>query len=86
VQGRCCAAFARLGDAGRRIFQAGPAIAQEQRSKSWQLRAATSLCSVPRQPSERGKARRLVTATYDWFTEGHETADLRAARVALAAP
>ena len=36
--------------------------------------------------SERGQARRLVKETYDWFTEGHETVDLRAARGLLATP
>jgi hypothetical protein len=36
-----------------------------------------------RDRDERGDARRLVRETLDWFTEGHQTADLKAAREVL---
>ena len=64
-------------------FTRALAIAREQRAKSWELRVATSMWTLSRHRSERGNARRLVKETYGWFTEGHETADLRAAREVL---
>jgi hypothetical protein len=36
-----------------------------------------------RDRDERGDARRLVRETLDWATEGHQTADLKAAREVL---
>jgi DNA-binding winged helix-turn-helix (wHTH) protein/predicted ATPase len=66
-------------------FKRALAIAREQRAKSWELRVATSLWTVARDRRARGDARRLVRQTYDWFTEGHETADLKAARAVLTA-
>jgi predicted ATPase len=62
-------------------FKRALAIARTQQAKSWELKVATSLCGLTRGRHER----RLVTETYDWFMEGHQTADLRAARGILAA-
>jgi predicted ATPase len=78
------AASPASASAAEESFRRALAIAQKQRLKSWELRVATTLWGAARRRSERGSARRLVTRTCDWFTEGHETADLRAARVALA--
>jgi hypothetical protein len=60
-------------------FTRALAIAREQRAKSWELRVATSLCTLSCDRSERGNARRLVKE----FTEEQQTADLRAAREVL---
>jgi predicted ATPase len=64
-------------------FTRALAIAREQRAKSWELKVATSLCTAARDRSARGEARRLVKETYDWFKEGRDTADLKAARGVL---
>ncbi len=66
-------------------FKRALAIARQQRAKSWELKVATSLRTFTRDRDDRGDARRLVRETYDWFTEGHQTADLKAARGVLTA-
>jgi len=66
-------------------FTAALAIAREQQAKSWELKVATSLCALARERNDRGRARRAVKETYDWFTEGHQTVDLMVARAVLTA-
>jgi predicted ATPase len=66
-------------------FTRALAIARKQRAKSWELKVATSLCMFTRDREEHGDARRLLRKTSEWFTEGHQTADLKAARAALMA-
>jgi DNA-binding winged helix-turn-helix (wHTH) protein/predicted ATPase len=61
-------------------FERALAIAREQRATSWELRVATSLCTLTRDRTDRADALGLVSETYDRFTEGHQTADLKAAR------
>jgi predicted ATPase len=58
-------------------------IAQEQSAKSWELRAATSLARLWQSQGKRDEARQLLGDVYDWFTEGFDTADLRAAKALL---
>jgi predicted ATPase/DNA-binding winged helix-turn-helix (wHTH) protein len=56
---------------------------------SWELRAATSLAKLWRRDGKTAKAKELLSSVYDRFTEGFETADLKAARAltdALGAP
>ena len=65
-------------------FQRALAIAREQRATSWELKVVTSLCRSRSDRHERGDARRLLRETYDRFTEGQQTADLKAARRAVA--
>jgi DNA-binding winged helix-turn-helix (wHTH) protein/predicted ATPase len=60
------------------------AIAREQRAKSWELKAATSLCALARSRRDGDDRRRLLREIYDWFKEGDETADLKEARRVLA--
>jgi predicted ATPase len=64
-------------------FQRALAMAREQRATSWELKVATSLCSLRCDRNDRGDALRLLRETYDRFTEGHQTADLKAARRVL---
>jgi DNA-binding winged helix-turn-helix (wHTH) protein/predicted ATPase len=64
-------------------FTRALAIAREQRAKSWELKVATSLWTAARDRPARAEARRLVKETYDWFKEGRDTADLKAARGVL---
>ena len=58
-------------------------IARHQQTKSWELRAATSLARLWQQQSKRAEARELLAPIYHWFTEGFDTADLQDAKVLL---
>jgi predicted ATPase len=64
-------------------FRAAIALARSQNAKSLELRATTSLARLPGRNGGATDARRMLVAVYDWFTEGAETADLRAARQTL---
>ncbi len=59
-------------------------IAREQRARSLELRAATSLARLWSEQGRADEARRLLEDIYGWFTEGFETPDLRRARTLLA--
>jgi len=58
--------------------------ANEQNASAWELRAATSLARLPRDHDRSADAIARLRQTYDRFTEGFETADLRLARTLLA--
>jgi DNA-binding winged helix-turn-helix (wHTH) protein/tetratricopeptide (TPR) repeat protein len=60
-------------------------IAQQQKAKSWELRAVTSLARVYQNQGKREEARALLTQIYDRFTEGFDTVDLREAKALLSA-
>jgi predicted ATPase len=64
-------------------FHQALAIARRQQAKSWELRAAMSLCRLWQQRSKRDEAHELLAPTYDWFTEGFDTADLQEAKALL---
>jgi len=65
-------------------YQRALAISRRQRARSHELRAATDLARLRAGQGRREEARDLLAAVYDGFTEGFETADLRAARALLA--
>ena len=58
-------------------------IAQQQKAKSWELRAVMSLARLLQNQGRMEEARRMLEETYDWFTEGFDTADLIEARALL---
>ena len=58
-------------------------IARSQKARSWELRAATSLARLWQGQGRPDDARELLSPHYDWFTEGFETADLKAAKALL---
>jgi len=58
-------------------------VATAQEAMSWQLRAATSLARLLCGQGERSHARELLEPTYNWFTEGLATPDLRDAKALL---
>jgi predicted ATPase len=60
-------------------------VAREQEAKSLELRAATRLGRLWYQQGKGDQAHRLVEDIYSWFTEGHDTADLKDAREFLSA-
>jgi predicted ATPase len=64
-------------------FQQAISIAQNQSAKSWELRAATSLAHLWQSQGKRDEARELLEPVYSWFTEGHDTADLKDAKALL---
>jgi predicted ATPase len=64
-------------------FQQAITIARSQQAKSWELRAATSLAKLWQQQGKRQEAHDLLAPVYNWFTEGFDTADLKAAKALL---
>jgi predicted ATPase len=64
-------------------FRRAMDVAQEQRSRMWELRAATSLARLWRDQRRRSEARDLLAPVYDWFTEGFDTPDLKEAKALL---
>jgi tetratricopeptide (TPR) repeat protein len=65
-------------------YQQALAISRRQRARSHELRAATDLARLWNGQGRREEARDLLAAVYDGFTEGFETAGLKAARALLA--
>jgi predicted ATPase len=57
--------------------------ARRQGALSWELRAATSLARLLRDQARSDQARELLAPVYDRFTEGFDTADLKAAKALL---
>ena len=64
-------------------FQTAIAIAQKQKARSLELRAAMSLAQLWRDQGKREEARGLLAPVYGWFTEGFETIDLKEAKALL---
>jgi class 3 adenylate cyclase/predicted ATPase len=62
-------------------FRRALETARQQQAKSWELRAATSLAWLWGEQGRRAEARDLLAPVYGWFTEGFDTADLKAAKV-----
>jgi predicted ATPase/DNA-binding winged helix-turn-helix (wHTH) protein len=72
---------AAAGDCFRRALD----CAREQGALSWELRAATSLAKLMCDQGHSAEALGLLQPIYDRFTEGFETADLKAAKDLLVA-
>ena len=64
-------------------FERALAVAREQRTKSWELRAAMSMARVWRDQGKTHQARDLLAPIYAWFTEGFDTLDLRESKTLL---
>jgi predicted ATPase len=64
-------------------FRTALAIAREQGTRGYELRAATSLARLWCEQDRRGEARDLLAPLFDSFTEGFNTADLREAKALL---
>ncbi|MBV9533735.1 MAG: hypothetical protein JO283_22410 [Bradyrhizobium sp.] len=61
-------------------FEHSLVVARAQQAKSWELRAAMSLARLLSDQGKRQAAYDLLASTYDWFTEGFDTSDLRKAK------
>ena len=70
-------------DSARKCFQTALQVSRTQGSKMLELRAVTDLARLIRNQGEHAQAYDLVAPVYEWFTEGFETADLRAAKLLL---
>ena len=64
-------------------FRTALAIAREQGTRGYELRAATSLARLWREQRRQSEARELLAPVYDSFTEGFDTADLKDAKALL---
>jgi class 3 adenylate cyclase/predicted ATPase len=64
-------------------FRTALAIAREQGTRGYELRAATSLARLWREHGRRDQARELLAPVYGSFTEGFDTADLKDAKALL---
>jgi predicted ATPase len=64
-------------------FERALAVARQQQAKSWELRAAMSLPRLWRDQGKVQQARELLAPVYGWFTEGHDTRDLKEAKALL---
>ena len=69
--------------AAQACFQHALAVARAQQAKSFELRAATSLCRLWQRQGQGAAARELLAPIYGWFTEGFDTADLQEAKALL---
>jgi predicted ATPase len=64
-------------------FEQALEVARQRGTRSWELRAATSLAELWRHQGKRREANELLAPLYRWFTEGLESADLQDARALL---
>jgi predicted ATPase/DNA-binding winged helix-turn-helix (wHTH) protein len=72
--------------AAEQCFDAGLALARRQGAMFWELRNAMSLARLRMRQDRAADGVEVLAPVYDKFTEGFETADLRAARALLRAP
>jgi len=75
---------ARWQDA-ERSYLTSLATSRRQGAKSWELRTATSYARMLKKQGRIGEARELLQASYDWFTEGFDTQDMKKAKALLEA-
>ena len=64
-------------------FQKALEVARSQSAKSLELRATMSLSRLWQKRGKQKEARQLLAEIYSWFTEGFDTADLKAAKALL---
>jgi predicted ATPase len=66
-----------------KYFDRALAVARQQQTKSWELRAAMSMARLWRDQGKPQQARELLAPVYGWFTEGFDTLDLNEAKALL---
>jgi predicted ATPase len=64
-------------------FLTALSVAQHQKARSFELRAAMSLARLWRDQGKVQQARELLAPVYGWFTEGFDTRDLKEAKALL---
>jgi len=70
-------------DAGEALLAQAMETAREQRARSLELRAATSLARLWRERGEAERARKMLAPIFGAFTQGFDTPDLLAAAALL---
>jgi predicted ATPase len=84
IKGELLLAQARENDQqGEACFRNALKVAREQSAKTLELRATMSMSRLWQKQGKREEARALLGAVYAWFTEGFDTADLKAAKALL---
>jgi predicted ATPase len=58
-------------------------VAGRQQAKWFELRAVTSLARLWHHQGRKEDAHTMLAKSYNWFTEGFDTADLKDARLLL---
>jgi predicted ATPase len=64
-------------------FDRALTVARAHKAKSWELRATMSMARLWREHRDPQQARDLLAPVCGWFTEGHDTYDLREAKALL---
>ena len=64
-------------------FLTAIAIAQQQKARTFELRAAMGLARLWRDQGKVQQAHELLAPVYGWFTEGFDTRDLKEAKALL---
>jgi class 3 adenylate cyclase/tetratricopeptide (TPR) repeat protein len=64
-------------------FRQAVSVSRHQSTKTWELRATTSLAHLLQNQGKKEEARQMLAQIYGWFTEGFETADLKEAKALL---
>ena len=67
----------------QKLLEESLAVAQGQKARSLELRAAADLAGLYRDQGRRAEARDLLAPVYGWFTEGFDTQDLKEAKALL---
>jgi TolB-like protein/class 3 adenylate cyclase len=67
----------------QKLLEEALALAQRQKARSLELRAAADLARLWRDQSRHAEARDLLAPVYCWFTEGFDTPDLKDAKALL---
>ena len=70
-------------DEAKRRFHEAIELARGREEKSLELRAAMSLARLLDGQGRREEAHATLAGVYGWFTEGFDTADLKAAKALL---
>ena len=68
---------------GERQLHEAIEMARHRTERIHELRATASLARLWRQHGRSEEARRMLTESYSWFTEGFDTRDLREAKMLL---
>jgi tetratricopeptide (TPR) repeat protein len=64
-------------------FREAIVLAQKMGAKAWELRTTMSLARLLASEARRDEARAMLAESYNWFTEGFDTADLKEAKTLL---
>lgn len=66
-----------------RQIEHGLSVASARKGKSWELRLMMMRAQLQLETADDAHAKRELRRVFDWFSEGYETYDLRAARTLL---